>query len=449
MKILIKRLLYIHFRLLYAIKRRMLERFTAAGLLVLFGAFTSGVLGLDTRRSMSYQIFTFLVCLLLLAVAWGFFSRLRFSAERIMPRFGTAGEPLTYQLILRNNTAKPRRGLSFFENLQDPRPDFKTFLKAREPGEEKRNFFDRHMGFYRWEWLISRRQGVRIPPQPLPVIPPGGSEKIRVRLHPRHRGVIRLTGLTLAWPDPFGLFNSLLRIPLPREVVVLPRRYSLPSFRLPGSRRFQSGGVALTSSVGDSEEFVSLRDYRAGDPLRKIHWKSWARMGRPMVREFQEEFFVRHALVLDTFHDADDSDLFEEAVSVAASFACTVQTQESLLDLIFVGPESYCFTAGRGLGETEKTLEILASVRPCLDKPFSALAASVIERAGLLSGCICVLLSWDTLRREFVRRLRMLGVPVLVLVITDALFAEPGDDADACNFHQLKVGKIEAGLAKL
>jgi len=86
-------------------------------------------------------------------------------------------------------------------------------------------------------------------------------------------------------------------------------------------------GVALASNVGQSEEFVSLRDYRRGDPLRHIHWRSWAKAGKPVVKEFEDEFFVRHALVLDTFIDDPHSELFEEAVSVAASFASTVLTQ--------------------------------------------------------------------------------------------------------------------------
>jgi hypothetical protein len=58
-------------------------------------------------------------------------------------------------------------------------------------------------------------------------------------------------------------------------------------------------------------------------------------------------------LILDTFIARPGSDAFEEAVSVAASFACTLPTQESLLDLLFVGPQAFCFTAGRGLAHTE------------------------------------------------------------------------------------------------
>src|SRR5204862_6450540 len=106
----------------------------------------------------------------------------------------------------------------------------------------------------------------------------------------------------------------------------------------------QHGGVALASAIGESEEFVSLRDYRPGDPLRRIHWRSWAKAGKPVVKDFQDEFFVRHALILDTFTEPDDLAVFEEAVSVAASFACTVDTQESLLDLLFIGPQAFTFT---------------------------------------------------------------------------------------------------------
>jgi uncharacterized protein (DUF58 family) len=80
-------------------------------------------------------------------------------------------------------------------------------------------------------------------------------------------------------------------------VLILPRRYPLPAIALPGTAKYHEGGVALAASVGQSEEYVALRDYRHGDPLRHIHWRSWARVGKPVVKEFEDEFFVRHALM--------------------------------------------------------------------------------------------------------------------------------------------------------
>ena len=199
-------------------------------------------------------------------------------------------------------------------------------------------------------------------------------------------------------------------LPLPQTALILPKRYPLPPIALPGTMKYQEGGVALAASVGQSEEFVALRDYRHGDPYRHIHWRSWAKVGKPVVKEFEDEFFVRHALVLDTFTDHQHSEVFEEAVSVAASFACTIQTQESLLDLLFVGPQSYCFTAGRGLAHADQMLEILASVRACRDQPFRSLEHLVLTHVSSVSGCICVLVAWDEERRKFVEKLLRLGV---------------------------------------
>jgi uncharacterized protein (DUF58 family) len=204
--------------------------------------------------------------------------------------------------------------------------------------------------------------------------------------------------------------------------------------------------VALATNVGSSEEFVALRDYRHGDPLRHIHWRSWAKTGKPIVKEYEDEFFVRHALVLDTFDDEPNSDVLEEAVSVAASFACTILTQESLLDLLFVGNQSYCFTAGRGLAHADQMLEILASVKNCADKKFETLEQLVLNHSTAVSGCICVLQRWDDARKSLVTKLKALGVPLLVLIVVP----RGGKITEASEIlHVLEVGKIEEGLARL
>jgi uncharacterized protein (DUF58 family) len=216
--------------------------------------------------------------------------------------------------------------------------------------------------------------------------------------------------------------------------------------------KYQQGGVALAAAVGESEECIALRDYRRGDPLRRIHWRSWARTGRPIVKEFQDEFFVRHALVLDTFADLGAAAEFEEAVSLAASLACTIQTQESLLDLMFVGPQAFCFTTGRGLAHTEQMLEILASVRACHEKPFSTLTNLVVEHAASMSGCLCILVKWDEARRELVRVVQSLGVPLRVFLVMPAGDRPPTDLGPMAdepeNFFCLEAGQIEEGLRR-
>jgi uncharacterized protein (DUF58 family) len=432
------------------LKHWFLRRFTKAGLLALALTCVLVGLGADTNLSLAYQIATLLGAALLISFAWTFGKRPFFKVDRVLPRFGTAGSPLHYRVHITNSTRHPQAALTIMEDLGDPRPTRDQFLNNPEPGEQKRNLFDRTFSFYRWMWLMEQNKLATVAEQPMPTLPPGGATYLTLELIPHKRGILRFEGLTVAFPDPFGFFRSFRRITLQQSMLILPKRYFIPQLAMPGSMQCQEGGVALASSVGQSEEFVALRDYRRGDPLRHIHWKSVSKTGRLIVKEFQDEFFVRHALILDTFAVNPRLDVFEEAVSIAASFACTVRTQESLLDLMFVGPQAFCFTIGRGVGHTEQMLEILAAVQPCTSQPFSELENLVTHRLAEVSGAICVFIAWDDQRREFVKQIQSLGIPLLVLVIT-----EPNSrDLDASGltpdvFKQIEVGKAAETLAIL
>jgi uncharacterized protein (DUF58 family) len=167
-----------------------------------------------------------------------------------------------------------------------------------------------------------------------------------------------------------------------------------------------------------------------------------------VVREYQDEYFVRHALVLDTFAAAEGA-RFEAAVSVAASLACALDTGEALLDLLFVGPRAYVFTAGRGLAHLDQMLEILAGVRPCRDQDFATLSRLVVTRAGMLSGCLVVLLGWDAARQALLRDLDGLGIPTLALVVGDAGEPTPVAAGRVTRVVRVEVGRVAEGLAGL
>jgi uncharacterized protein (DUF58 family) len=424
------------------------RRFTRPGLALLAGLVLACMMGPDTDNNVAYQGIAFLLALLLAGFLFSFFFPGRFAVKRVLPRFGTAGHPLNYSVLVKNLNPRAQAGLAIVEDLVDPRPGFQEWLAVQLADEKQLRSFR-----FRSPRRFNPFQPARFDYAAVPPLASGQEVAVACSLTPLRRGVLQLAGLTLARPDPLGLFRALRRHRSPQNLLVLPKRYPLPPIALPGAMRYQRGGVALASNVGQSDEFVALREYRQGDPLRHIHWRSWARVGKPVVREYEDEFFVRHALVLDTFVDHPHSDVFEEAVSVAASFACTLQTQESLLDLLFVGTESYCFTSGRGLAHADQLLEILASVRVCSEQTFAELEHLVLKHASLVSGCICVLLAWDTPRQEFVRKLRALDVPVLVLVVVNTGQAgslQPGpliDEPD--RFRVLELGKIQEGLALL
>jgi len=418
---------------------------TVAGMCIAGGCIVSGALGSDVENTVSYQQFALLFALLFAGFSGSRFFHAKFSATRELPRFGTAGKPLCYRVRVRNLTAHPQTGLTLLERFADPRPSFEDWVAFQVAEQRRRRPFRFGKRRRNRPFRMANPAEMQIP-----ALASLGEVEVTLTVLPLRRGVLRFSGVTMARPDPLGLFRSLIDVSASQSVSILPRRYLLPPIALPGSMKYQQGGVALAANIGRSEEFVSLREYRRGDPLRNIHWRSCAKTGKPIVKEFEDEFFVRHALVLDTFTDEPHSEILEEAVSVAASFACTVLTQESLLDLLFVGAESYCFTAGRGVANSDQMLEILASVRPCGDKPFVALEHLVIGHAQAVSGCICVLQKWDDPRKDFVRKLRALNIPVLVLLISypDGLKSDVGPLHDQPeNFHFLEIGRIQEQLA--
>lgn len=435
---------YLALRALHSTQRWLRARWTPAGRLALAALASSAVLGLDTRESASYQLFTFLLPVLLFSFAASLGRGPRPAVSRALPRFGTAGEPLPYRVLVKNTGRASLRGLEAQERLADPAPSYAEFLAARVPPGA--GVVETFSGWARWRALVRRRTAGGAEGGALPDLPPGGSAECAARLLPARRGVIRLEALAVSAADPLGLARRAAEIASPASVVVLPRRYPVSNLNLPGGRKYQQGGVALASSVGESMEFSTLRDYRPGDPPRRIHWRSYARTGRLIVKENHDEYFVRHALALDTFVPPGGEAAFEEAVSVAASFACTVLTQESLLDLLFVGSEAYSFTVGRGLGGPERVLEILAAVQPCEARPFAEFARSLALRHRLMSGCLLVLLDWDDERRALVRRLRAMGVPLQPFLVRGAAGALP-EPADGVRL--LEPGRVAEGLAKL
>jgi uncharacterized protein (DUF58 family) len=441
----VRRVIYRLLRQFSVLDRWLRERLTAAGWLVLGAAGAAAAGGIDLNQTLTAQAFTFLSSLLLLALLASRAFRARMSVTRQLPRYATAGEDFIYRVTVTNRGRAPLLGATLAEHFRDPRPGYEEWRAAREPGEQRRNWFDREVGYFRWRWLIERRIPQNVTEAPLRALAPGESQSLRLAFTPRRRGRIELAGLSVARIDPLGLVRGLARVPLEARVVALPKRYRIPGLALPGARKFQQGGVSLSASIGDSEEFLSLRDYRPGDPLQRVHWKSFARTGKPIVKEYQDEFFERHALVLDTGTRRGEDAAFEEAVAVAASFVYTIDTQECLLDLLFVGGAVKTYTTGRGQSHAEHMLEVLAGVQPSAPEEFATLASAVLARRTTLSSVIAVLLAWDGPRREFVREARASGLEVRALLVCgpeETPPAEPG-------LLILRPGAIESGLAQL
>ncbi len=440
------RLLYRLLKLNHKFKRWVTKHLTPAGIGVLCALFIFGLIGLDVKRSVSYQIFVFLLALLIVSIILAHCTRYQISAKRLLPRFGTVDTPLRYRVVIHSRHEKQQIGLTLRESFKGTFPsfsDFRTLMRTKG-------------GKASWLKLVVRHRWAFSPAIKTPPLSQDSATEVAAELIPLRRGVLPLNKLTLACPDPLGLVNRCVTLALPQKVLILPKRYQLPAIHLPGSRQYQSDGLAMAASVGSSEEFRALREYRPGDSPRKIHWKSWAKTGKPIIKEEQTEHSVRHALILDTFQAEAYSEIMEAAIAIAASFAYPLQThgqtQESLLNMLFMGNQSHNLTVGHS--QTEQLLTLLASASPCQDQPFEALLPIVRSHLSLLSGCICIFLTWDSDRKALIEQLQAANIPTLGLIITSETgLEEPIDRSCLKNsrssLNVLHLNRIQEDLLSL
>ncbi|HZX03557.1 DUF58 domain-containing protein, partial [Kribbella sp.] len=121
---------------------------------------------------------------------------------------------------------------------------------------------------------------------------------------------------------PFGLVETSRTFTRSQHLLVTPRVYKLPEVRL-GADRAGSGENRPRAIAAAGEEDATVREYRDGDDLRRVHWRSTARRGELMVRREEQPWQSRCSLFLDarmiSHHGHGPSSSLEWAVSAIAS----------------------------------------------------------------------------------------------------------------------------------
>ena len=107
------------------------------------GAVISFAVGIDTDLTLAYQLFSFLLCMIVLSRLAIRFQKPNVKLHRRLPRFATAGEPFSYQILITNLGDHVEQDLRIADNPTVITPGFDEFLVEREPLEETRNAYDR------------------------------------------------------------------------------------------------------------------------------------------------------------------------------------------------------------------------------------------------------------------------------------------------------------------
>jgi uncharacterized protein (DUF58 family) len=171
---------------------------------------------------------------------------------------------------------------------------------------------------------------------------------------PTHRrAVIPVGPASSVRGDPLGLLRRQVAWTAMLELIVHPRVVALESLGA-GLLRDLEGRTTDDISMSDLA-FHALRDYVPGDDVRYVHWRTSARIGKLMVRQFVDTRRSHLTVVVDGSPESYGDDEFEDAVSVAASLVVRVTRDEQEATVVGAGANASGKTAQRLMDALART----------------------------------------------------------------------------------------------
>ncbi len=242
------------------------------------------------------------------------------------------------------------------------------------------------------------------------------------------RGIYTLGPMTITMTDPFGWFEARKQLDLRHELKVYPRfdRFGVEDRH---GRLESLVTDRLAGSVGHSDEFFGVREYRLGDPLRRIHWPLTAHRGLPVVREFASPSRGDLYLLLDLYRygllGIGRGSSLEHSVKIAAALTARALERGCRVQLTGEGKDRHFLPLGSGKGHLQALLDILVQVRPDGERPLDeviAASAHAVPAASTLVLMVSPYLrpspGFGVQLREFRRR----GVRLVVVLFDDESF---------------------------
>jgi uncharacterized protein (DUF58 family) len=231
--------------------------FTREGRIIVILSVGVGFAAINTGNNLLYLLLGWLLSFI---IASGILSELtlkRLTVERRPPPRVFAGEPFLMEVVIKNEKA---RRASFSIEVED--------LVGSNP-LDKRCYFLK--------------------------IPAAKSQRTSYRHTFVRRGLYTLTGYRVATKFPFALFRKSRDVEAPIDVLVYPARVAVGR----PSPRTSTRGESQANRTGRRGEFFGLREHRSGDDRRDVHWRSSARTGRLLVREYEDEHARRVVIGVD------------------------------------------------------------------------------------------------------------------------------------------------------
>ncbi|MFL5798635.1 MAG: DUF58 domain-containing protein [Actinomycetota bacterium] len=279
----------------------------------------------------------------------------------------------------------------------------------------------------------------------LPSIPPGGTVTATTGRTASRRGVVEGGTVEVVSSAPFGVAEVRRTISAGGRTVVFPRIVPVAGLALLGGP-LTGASSENTGQRGPGPEFHGIREYQQGDTLRHVHWRSTARHGALIVREFEREQPAHLLVAVDTYADTAEETgdtALDVCCSAAASVALDALGRGSGVSLAAATARGMEITAGVDRGEA---LTMLAALRAPGDVPVAG-AIDAAREAVAATALLVALPTWRSNEARIlvpaIQRATGNGLRVAAVVVDVARSSRRG----APELTPAEIDELAAGLA--
>ena len=283
--------------------------------------------------------------------------------------------------------------------------------------------------------------------QVLSYIGPRSQRQFILRTLCLRRGRYRLGPAVLSAGDPFGIFRTRRRLKAGATVVVYPRVFALDSLSLLAGL-LQVDTRRARRSPEPTTDVATVRDYRSGDEFRRIHWRSTARHGRLMSKEFDYSPGGDVWIVLDMQQHVQAGSLLpigggaqgppldsqswpavepsteEYAVSMAASIAACLLRAEREVGFLSYAESRHLVQPDRGERHLGRILDILAVSRAIGRIPLDHVLQREAHNFRRFDTVVLITPSVDEAWVDTAHALALRGLRVLAVVVDRDTFTD-------------------------
>ncbi|MFA4988108.1 MAG: DUF58 domain-containing protein [Candidatus Omnitrophota bacterium] len=224
------------------------------------------------------------------------------------------------------------------------------------------------------------------------VLMPGATCRLEYGCLCPQRGRYNIGPITAYFFDPLGMFYFKKVYRLYSEVYVYPRTFRIRKFPSLNKGSSLLLGVETSRVSGDDDEFYGVREYKRGDPLKKIHWMVSARKNQLIVKEFQRQSFFRATIMFNLNKEENlgegKESVAEYIVKIVASIAKYLTDLGVSIEIISHAGEVVCIPFNKGQEHLEDIMKFLtiaqAESRISLFELFTTFQRNILEDSSLI-----------------------------------------------------------------